>query len=302
MNLVKRYFLVAAIGLCVFAGASVAANAQETPMPAATTAPLPEHPTPMDRAYDGKVHVTLAPYIFLPTLRTNTQFTVPTLPQRVGGAIQNSVQVGPTDYLTNINAAAMFAFGVRMGTVELLGDYIYTNASVNTSFATSIGGPLGHVSIPVTFNTSSRTAAKIWELAAGTTLAHGHDADLNLIAGWRQFPINVTLGYNAVVGKSGLIAPSGTVVQKLLINDVVFGLQGKAFFGSDHFYVPYYIDLGAGANNQTWEGYTGAGYAFDHGQSLLFTWRSLNYYGFAASSPIQKFSMHGPLLGYTFGI
>ena len=55
-----------------------------------------------------------------------------------------------------------------------------------------------------------------------------------------------------------------------ITNDVITGLRGKAFFGDGHIFVPYYIDFGTstGVNNQTWEGMTGAGYAFNHGQTV----------------------------------
>jgi hypothetical protein len=92
----------------------------------------------------------------------------------------------------------------------------------------------------------------------------------------------------------------GTVVNKQVANDVIFGLRGKAFLGDGHWFVPYYIDAGAGAINQTWQAYTGAGYTFNHGQTFLLAYRSLNYYGFPAGSPVQKLTLGGPLLGYTF--
>jgi hypothetical protein len=80
------------------------------------------------------------------------------------------------------------------------------------------------------------------------------------------------------------------------------GCGGKAFFGNGHWFVPYYIDLGTGSNNQTWEGYTGAGYTFNHGQAILLSYRSLNYYDFPANSPVHKLTMSGPLVGYTFNL
>jgi hypothetical protein len=114
--------------------------------------------------------------------------------------------------------------------------------------------------------------------------------------------VNLTLDYSAVVGKRGLIAPSGTVTTSDFTNDIIFGLRGKAFFGGDHFFVPYYGDLGTGNDNQTWQAYTGAGYAFDHGQTLLVAWRALNYNEFFPTSHVQKLSLGGPLLGYTFDL
>jgi hypothetical protein len=156
------------------------------------------------------------------------------------------------------------------------------------------------VTNPVTFTTNARLASSIWEIAAGFSLAHGHNADLNLFAGWRQFPLHLTLDYNAVIGKRGIISPSGTVDADPIVNDVIFGFRGKAFLGDNHWYVPYYVDAGAGAINQTWEAFTGAGYAFNHGQTILLAYRTLNYNAFPAGSPVQRVVMYGPLLGYTF--
>ena len=293
-------YLVAA--LFAFAGANAAALAQEAPAPAQSPAALataaPESMTPMQRQYDGQLHVTLAPYIWAPTIRQNLQYSIPTVTQH-GVPFQTSVQIGPSDYASNINAAAMFSFEVRKGAMDLFGDYIYTNVSTNATAATSISGPLGHVKIPVTLTTNARLASSIWEIAAGFSVAHGNNADLNLFGGWRQFPLNLTLDYNAVIGKKGIIQPAGTVVVSPMANDVIFGLRGKAFF-SNHFYVTYYGDAGVGAINQTWQAFAGPGYMFDHGQTIVLAYRTLNYNTFPQNSPVQKLAMYGPLLGYTF--
>jgi hypothetical protein len=306
----NRFLVVCLVFLLALAGGTAVARAQETPAPeAATPAPEAATPTPtsgsltpMDRAYDGNLHVTLAPYIWLPTLNQSLRFTVPTLPQHGGAVLESNVRVGPSDYLAKINSALMFAFDVRKGTVNFFGDYIYSNASTSANVATTITGPLGHVSIPVRFSVNSRLASSIWEVGVGTTLAHGHNADLNLFFGWRQFPLNLTLSYNAVIGQNGIIAPSGTIVSRTYASSLIGGLQGKAFFNENHWFVPYYIDLGAGFNNNTWQGYTGAGYMFNHGQTVLLTYRVLGYSGLPQASPVQKLTMSGPLFGYTFGV
>jgi hypothetical protein len=300
-----RPFLFFAVALFTLAATTPVARSQETPAPQGTPAPemtAPAPPaslTPMDRAYDGQTHIILAPYVWLPTLKQNVQYTIPTLPHHGGGIIQSSVQVGPSDYAAKISSAAMFSFEARKGALDLFGDYIYTNLSTSTSVSTTISGPLGKVKIPITLATDSRLATSIWELAAGFSIAHGHNADLNVFAGWRQFPLHLTLSYNATIGRKGIVSPSGTVTESALANDVIFGLRGRAFFGDDHWYVPYYVDVGSGAINQTWEAFTGAGYTFSHGQAILLVYRSLNYNAFPANSPVQKLTMAGPLIGYT---
>jgi hypothetical protein len=301
MDFMRRFVRVTST-LVLALAATASVHAQETPAPQATASPpvLSDHPTFMDRAYDGNTHVTFTPYVWLPTIRQNLAFTVPTLPHGGGGSFSSNTTVGPSDYLSKISSAAMFSFDVRHGEWDVFGDYIYTNVSSNATFASTLSGPVGKIHIPVTFTTNARLASSIWELAAGITLAHGHDADLNLFAGWRQAPINLTAAWNATIGTKGIIAPSGTVKLSPLANDVIFGFRGRSYIGDSHFYVPYYIDMGVGYNNQSYQWLSGAGYTFDHGQSLLLTYRMLSFNGFPPSSPIQKLNLYGPLLGYSF--
>ncbi len=302
INLRVLIFL-AALPIASLAAATLAQAQEATPTPSPTPATSGQL-TRMDREYDGQLHVLFAPYGWLPTLTQNLQYTLPTLPVRGGGPIttQTTVSVGPTSYLSKINAAAMVAMEARQGIVDFYGDYIYTNATTSSSLTTTISGPKGKVTIPVSFNTNSRLAASIWEVNAGLSLGHSHDADVNAFAGIREFPINLTLGYNAIIGKRGIIAPSGTIALRPITADAIFGLRGKAFFGGDHWVVPYYFDYGVGANNQSWQAYTGAGYVFDHGQSILLLYRSLDYDSFTGTSPVQKLGFNGPLLGYTFNL
>ncbi|MFZ0362807.1 MAG: hypothetical protein WAL67_01225, partial [Candidatus Cybelea sp.] len=109
MTTVKNLYSIA-VAVLTFAAATAIACAQETPAPAETSAP-----TFMDREYDGNLHVTLAPYIWAPSLTENLQFSIPTLPRRPGhggGVLQSSFQSGPSDYLSKLDSAAMFEFDV----------------------------------------------------------------------------------------------------------------------------------------------------------------------------------------------
>jgi hypothetical protein len=300
MMTLRGPMLSAVLLTVVLFAATSAAHAQEaTPAPS----PVPTmsgQPTKMDRQYDGQLHGLVAPYAWAPTVTQRLQYTVPTLPQHgVPLVTQTTVQVGPSNYLSKVNFASMLAVQARQGEFSFFGDYIYANASTSGAFTTTISGPKGKIQIPISFNTNSRLAAGMWELDAGYSLGHGHNADVNLFAGVREFPISLTLDYNAVIGKRGIIAPSGSLSFRPLVNDAIFGLRGSAYFGGDHWNVPYYVDYGIGPDNQSWQGYTGAGYVFDHGQSLLLLYRTLNYNSFTPSSTVQHYVMSGPLLGYT---
>jgi hypothetical protein len=243
--------------------------------------------------------------VWAPTVGGNFQYTIPNLPRRSGGVAHASAQVGPRDYLAKLNSAAMFSFDARKGDFDFFGDYIYVNASVSASAASTLSGRFGRVQIPLSVSTNAHLRESIWEAAAGYTIARGHDADLSIFAGMREFPLNLTFDYSATIGRRRMFTRSGTILSADIAQDVIFGLRGKAFFGDSHVFVPYYVDLGSGIgrlSNQTWQGYSGAGYAFNHGQTLLLAYRTLTYEGFTPISHVQKLTMHGPLLGYTFNL
>jgi hypothetical protein len=259
----------------------------------------------MDRQYDGALHILAAPYVWAPTVGGTFQYTIPRLPRRPGGIAQTEVQVQPVDYLPKVNSAVMFAFDARKGDVDLFGDYIYLNASLSASGSATFTGPFGRVHVPVSVSSDAHLRQSIWEAAAGFTVARGHDADLSIITGMREFPLNLTFGYSATVGRRRPFSTSGSALVAGIAQDVIFGLRGKAYFGDGHWYVPYYVDIGSGIgqlSNTTWQGYSGAGYTFKHGQSLIAIYRDLRYNSFPPTSPVQKLALYGPLLGYTFNI
>lgn len=296
-----RSFCAPAIAALAITTATTFACAQEPPASPAPGATM--QPTLLDQQYDGQTHVMLAPYIWGPTVSGNFQFFVPTLPRHHGGRlIQSTIDVGPSDYVPKLNTAAMAAFDVRKGNIDLYGDAIYLNASTTATINSTLSGPLGKVNIPVTIDSSARLAAAIWELALGFTVARSHSADLSTFLGYRSFPIDLNVGYTATVGKRGILAPSGTATPSDYAGDAIWGLRGRAFFGDQRWYVPYYLDFGGGHNNQTWQAYSGGGYAFPHGQSLVLLYRDLNYYGFPSTAHTQRLNLGGPLLGYTFNL
>jgi hypothetical protein len=279
-------------------------RAQETPAPAPTPAPAAS-PSLLDNWYDGKTHIMVAPYLWGPTLHANFQYSIPTLKHGPPSVSESSFSVPATDYISNLNSAAMFAFDARKGDFDVFGDYIYLNASASAGATGTFTGPLGKLVVPVSINTNAHLRTSIWELAAGYTVARGHNADLSVFGGLREFPLSFNVDYTVTVGKRGIFAPTGSLTSANIAQDVIFGLRGKAFFGDSHFYVPYYADFGTGAGqvtNQTWQAYGGGGYGFNHGQQLLVLWRALNYYAFAPVSHLQRLSLGGPLIGYTFNI
>ena len=296
-----QLFLVAsALGAAVFAFSSATAMAQTAPSPA------PEKParhTVVSDEYDGKTHLTVTPYVWLPTVNGIFQFNAPNRPTPGGGGgfttTTLNTQVGPNAYLSKINFAAMGAVELRKGDVGVYGDAITLNVSSADTFVTSVSGPLGHVNLPVDLGTSAHLSSTIWEAGADLTMWHNDTADVQFLTGWRQIRITGNLDYNVIAGKNQQFARSGSLSKTDNVGDVVFGFKGKAAIGDGGWFVPYYVDYGVGApSNNTWQAYTGIGKA-TRGGAFLLLFRELNYDFNPGASFVQKVRLGGPLLGYS---
>lgn len=301
----QTVYAVAAFAVA-FALAGVTADAKTSKKSTvAQASPAPASGTILDKEYDGKLHYNLTPYIWLPSINGNLQFTTPVAGRkgRFGGVvIPLSVQVGPNQYLSKINFAAMGAFEIRKGVFDLSGDYINLNGSMGTTNVTQIQGPKGGFVVPINLGTSSHLASSIWDLNAGISVAHGSDADLVAFGGYSTFPITATLSYNVSAGR---LKRSGGLTRADSAQDWIWGLRGQALFGNDKkWFVPYYFDSGMGNNNNTYQYYTGVGRVFGQ-NSVTLTWRSNQYTAANNAAPnalVQRLRFDGPMLGYTFGL
>jgi len=71
-----------------------------------------------------------------------------------------------------------------------------------------------------------------------------------------------------------------------------------SFGANRQWYVPYYLDVGAGESDLTWQGMAGLGYSFDS-IDVTGVWRYLDY-DLGDSRPIKSIDFNGPAVGVTF--
>jgi len=80
--------------------------------------------------------------------------------------------------------------------------------------------------------------------------------------------------------------------------DGVVGFRGSARLGAGNWFVPYYLDAGAGTSKFTWQAVVGVGYSFGWGD-LLLVYRYLSFEQ-GDDQPVQRLEFAGPALGATF--
>ena len=80
--------------------------------------------------------------------------------------------------------------------------------------------------------------------------------------------------------------------------DGIVGVKGRFWLGNSNWSVPYYLDVGTGSSNLTWQGMLGVAYSFKWGD-VTCAYRNL-YYEEKGDSLIQDLRFTGPILGATF--
>jgi hypothetical protein len=81
--------------------------------------------------------------------------------------------------------------------------------------------------------------------------------------------------------------------------DAIVAVRGRFAFGRDNaWFTPYYLDIGTGDSDLTWQVAGGIGYAFKWGE-LAAVWRYLDY-DLPSGKAIGDINFSGPAVGAIF--
>jgi len=211
-----------------------------------------------------------AVYVYLPSIDGTTTFS--------GSGGGSDAGVDASKFLENLNFAFMGSFEADKGPWGALADVIYIDIGDSESPARnfSIGGTL-----PVGVNASVHYGLNgwLWTLAGSRSLVSTPTHELNLIGGARLLDIDQTIDWTlgGNVGSVALPDRAGSRTTGVSNWDAIVGLKGRAMFGEgQHWFVPYYVDIGTGESSLTWQAMAGVGYAFGWG-SVIGAWRHIDY-------------------------
>ena len=201
----------------------------------------------------------------------------------------------------NLKLAGMGSLEAQKGRWGAFTDVIYLNlgaTDTKTRDGTIDGVPLP---VGVTVNTGIGIKTWIWTLAGSYRVQSSQDLEMDVFAGARLLWLQPLLTYNFNVDVGPFAGPSRigsrTVTEQNW--DAIVGVKGRVGIGaSREWFVPYYVDIGTGDSDLTWQGSAGIGYAFSWGE-VIATWRYLDY-NFKSSSKVSDLTVNGPLLGVAF--
>jgi hypothetical protein len=237
-------------------------------------------------------HYTLTPYIWLPTIKGNLSYSIPP-----GGGGSPNIDAGPSDYLSDIKFALMLTGEARRGQWSVFGDYIYLNIDGATATTVSVNLP-GGGTVPVV-DTGSETSMKgtLITLAPGYSVYSTPQVNLDMFAGVRNLHINAAVDWS-ISGPVGAFPATGSTSQSKDVTNGIIGVRGHVHPGDSNWSMPYYLDVGTGNSDFTWQALVGASYAYGWGD-VSFNYRYLKFNA-GSNQLVDDLVFRGPMLGATF--
>jgi hypothetical protein len=255
----------------------------------ASTGALAQQPASDTESWQFGVSI----YGWFPDIAGETSFTQP------GGSSEFGIDI--ENILDNLEFTLMGTFDVRKGRWGILTDVIYMD--VGNSQSGTREATIGRRELPVnaTANVDLDLKSWIWTLTGYYRAIDQPGMTLDVVAGARYLDVEQKVNWNVTGNIGSIPVPDRTgAAEAGLTNwDALIGLRGRFAFGAKNaWFVPYYLDVGAGDSDLTWQGIAGLGYAFHWGE-ITAVWRYL-YYDLPSDKAIKDMSFSGPGIGVKF--
>ena len=228
-------------------------------------------------------------YVYLPSIRGSTVF-----PADSGGT---PIEIN----VDELKGMFMGAFDVHNGRWGVFTDLIYLN--LGGGKAQSRDFTIGDIGLPADTSANFDWDLKgwVWTVAGQYRVASDPQLTMDALAGARLFDLKQRLNWS-ISGSLGPIAPSGRTGSAEVgdtVWDGIVGVKGRYAFGANREWsVPFYLDVGTGESDLTWQAAAGISYAFQWGE-LSALWRYLGY-DMKSGKKIKDINFNGPMIGATF--
>jgi hypothetical protein len=230
-------------------------------------------------------------YGYLPAISGTAYF--PVVP------IGASFTLNQSDLIDHLKMTFMGAFDAHRGRWGFFTDVLYLDLGQrNTNIHDfTIGG----IGIPAATTSDVSMDMKSWIVnAVGEyrVLGQRGGSTLDVVAGARYLSVSERLEWNFTgsIGRLPEAARSGNVGISNSIVDAIVGMKGQVQ-GDGGWRMPYYIDVGTGGAQFTWQGVTGLAYQFQWGEAGLL-YRYIDFR--IGSSTLKDLAIAGPLISATF--
>jgi hypothetical protein len=232
-------------------------------------------------------------YAYLPDISGRATF-----PQ-VGGSGGSTLDA--ETILDNLKMTFMGSLEASNGRWGVFTDALYMNIGNTKSGYRDF--TLGGSALPagVDANVSYDLKGWAWTLAGTWRVASDPASKMDVLVGTRLFDMRQTFAYEVTGNVGSIPTPgrAGTSEAKLSNWDAIIGVKGRFAFGEDRrWFVPYYLDVGTGESDLTWQAMGGIGYSFGWGD-VVAAWRYLDY-DMKSGKKIESMTFNGPAIAATF--
>lgn len=229
---------------------------------------------------DGWTFV-VQPYAWLPAVSASADLSVPGRPGLVPGRTQVEprqidirVESDPDDYLSDLRMALMLSAEARRGRFALLTDLIWVDFSGQDAHVRQATGPFGRLTDAIGRQASVGLETLLWSVAAGYRLVETPSLDLDLLGGARYLSLTTDIRVSVLDTTGRLDRQHRASLDQEQWSGII-GARGRFMLG-ERWSVPWYADIGAGTDNQTWQAMLGLSYGFGMAEVTL-AWRVIDY-------------------------
>jgi len=232
---------------------------------------------------------SLTPYLWLPHVDGSMRYDTP-------GSGGSPVVV--TNLLQHLTGALFLTGEAKKGKWGLAADLVFCDFQKARSDVSSVVGAGGETDVPVNYGTTTTLTGYLVSVTGNYSLVRSAGVKLDLLGGLQYTHIGSTLDWSFASSVGELPGRTGSAELGVDLWDGIVGVRGSARFGDEKWFVPYYLDAGAGTSKFTWQALLGIGYSFSWGD-LLLVYRYLSFEQ-DDERPVQHLYFSGPALGATF--
>jgi hypothetical protein len=212
-----------------------------------------------------------------------------------------SINVDAGTIINDLKFTIMGTFDAHNGRWGVFTDLLYLNVGGNQSKTRDF--TIGSTPAPgtATADVNLDLQGLVWTVAGEYRVMSRPEWTLDVVAGARLFDVKPKLSWSLYgdLGPTSVPSRSGGSEATASNWDGIVGVKGGYRFGANReWFVPYYVDVGTGQSDLTWQVAAGVGYSFKWGD-VIAMWRYLDY-DFKSGSPINDMNFNGPMLGATF--
>ena len=212
-----------------------------------------------------------------------------------------SIEVDVDQILDNLKFVIMGSFEAKKGRWGGFTDLMYMDIGGNKSGTRDFS--IGGIQIPASASGSLNLDLKglIWTIAGEYAVVSQPGATTDVFVGARMVDLEQTIdwGLDGAIGGIPVASRTGGAKVSATNWDGIVGVKGRLHFGAENrWFIPYYLDIGTGNSDLTWQAMAGVGYSWKSIDAVL-AWRHLDY-DMGSDTPFQDLSMSGPQLAVVF--